>query len=298
MKLIRVVSILPILLVAIFFEGCSDHVSDTINEAYESFNEGRTVKARELVRQLIKENKSTSSVYDKANMGLAALYMGVECKDFELAEVGYMLSSEALSRNRKECDEMIESENYITGDAGSFAEVVRILYSQLQNIELSNSIVGSWQTTYSEYFYNETQEFTETLTLNSDNSFEEHNLIFIKMREGDFDIKCQAQATVSGKWAIDDNVLTLRYNARTLSIDLVPGQFKMALSDRAFFTGDIFASLLTVSENEVKANIRNRLFENLNEAYQSTESSFGVTLEDGDMLLRTYTNTYTYTRSD
>lgn len=283
--------------------GCSSHVSKTIDEAFVTLNEGNPIEGRELINGLLAENNEDISVYDKANLGLAAMVFGVECEDLELGSKGYNIASAALKQDRKECDRMIEDEKYFDGESDTYANAIKSLYSNLVDIQLSQQVVDNWQKTYYEYILGGNQNFRETLSLNPDKTFVDKNLIKINCREGKYDVKSEVETSVSGKWNIEDGIITMKYNASTLNVSIVPNTFKIYLSNSAFFSGgdifgDLFLDTMRGVDDEVRNSLKSGIYHMFDEMYRDAEPSYMISIEDGDLVLRTHSSTQTYTRVD
>lgn len=295
----RISYIFLVLGMMIFLCSCSDHVSDSVDKAFEEFNNGRINQSQNLLKELLAEGVSDYSVYDKANVGLAALIIGVECHDIELSNIGYKLSAEALRLDSKECDDVLKYENYFddSEEVKSYRKAVQIFYSGLEDLKLAESAVGTWYTTYNNNTFGESHSTKEYLTLNADNSFSEKKIISVNGTEGDYKYRCKAETTVDGKWEIKDQTLLLRYKTSTLNVYLVPEEFKITLTNAAIWSGAAFdlAFMAVASENDVKKQMESELYDELNELYNSN-TAWQISFEDNEMILQSYTTSYTYSR--
>lgn len=278
--------------------GCSSTVSRAIDGAFDDMKDGHLSQGRSVVQQLVDKCDDGYSVYDKANIGLAAMAFGVECDDLNLGSKGYEIASAAIQQDTDECDRMLEDEHYFEDRFSCYSDAVSALYAALVDLQLKQQIIGQWQTTYNNYILGEKQNYTETLTLNPDNTFTEDIHVKVRCTEGDYTVKAEAETSVSGKWSVVNGTLTLRYNARTLKVELVPNTFKMSLSSAAFFSGDFFASAMigAISEDHVRNEIKQNIYEIFDVQYQDSEPSYAISLEDGELIMRSYSSTLTYSR--
>lgn len=280
------------------FISCTSRICGEIDQAFEYLNADKTADGAKLINSLLQENTEEMSVYDMSNLGLAAMVFGIESNDIQMAEKGYELSQVAIRKDAEVCNEMLKYELYVDAFGDDYVNVVKDLYSHLNDIYLSQMCIGSWSTTYNNYLWNETQRFNETLTLNADNTFSESLVVNARGNADDYIVEFTGYSTIEGKWNIESGVLSLRYNNSTIQTEIPEKSFKFFPAPSAFYSGNLFESAFTASLNEkgVKKSTERALYNMVDELYQQSEPSYNLSFEDNDMVLRTLNSTLTYTK--
>ncbi len=283
---------------ALCLSACSNPISSEINEAFQERNDGKTRAGIARVQKLVDKVDNSYSVYDIANIAIAAMTFAIDCDDSTLGEKGLELAKFAWQKNPQECNKMIEEEGYSIAGYESFDDAVHILYDGVQTLKLKAQIVGKWQTNYNHRIGSESQEYVETISLNPDGTFLEEYLIHILSNDGDYEIKADVNSSVSGEWILVGDELTLSYNDRTLQVSIVPNTFKMSISGSAFFNGGNIFDLAfdgAFAEDEVKKELVDNVMEMTQRQYQSGDIICSVSInKHGNLRLSSIMDSHTY----
>ena len=279
----------------IMLSGCHDRIGSQVDEAFEAYQSGMSSKGYEIIQQLIAESDQCDT-YDKANIGIAAMTLGAEYENKELIADGYRIAKTAMREDLKKCNMVISMEDY--DYTGSYSQVIQALYDIYKDMKLKEDVVGSWITEYNNYLWDEQQRFREKLSLYNDGTFREAIAADFSGELSDYVLKAKGNITIAGVWTMEDGTITLRYKMSTLKTELPKKDFKITLSNQAFY-GDFISSAFNavLMEDEVYKEVSQKVHEEFDELYQQKEFSYAVSFEDGEMLFRNYRQTISYSPS-